>query len=213
MSRPGVMGQEKKVPQGAQEGRPAGLILAGGKGKRLGGGGKAMTLLKGQPLLEHVYEHARPQISACAVASGGKFLSWRPDVPRLHDGAFMGCGPLAGIIAGLSWIERTGLSHWLQTFPCDTPFLPCDLTARLMAARQDTRPVVPETGGQKQNLLALWHVSHRPLLEEMVRADKRAVWMALEALDAVKLPWSSEEAGAFVNVNDPRALQEAGARL
>lgn len=201
------------MPQGAQEERPAGLILAGGKGKRLGGGGKAMTLLKGAPLIEHVYERARPQIAACAIASGGKFLSWRPDLPRLHDGAFMGSGPLAGIIAGLSWIERTGLSAWLQTFPCDTPFLPKDLAARLMAAREGTRPVVPGLGGYTQNLLALWHVSHRPRLEALLKEDRRAVWAALEDLGAVRLAWPETEAAAFANLNDPQTLQEAGARL
>lgn len=189
----------------------SGLILAGGKAERFGGE-KALRPLRGKPLIERVYERLRPQVQALAVAEGEAALGWRAELAHLGDGPFPGAGPLAGIRAGLAWLQEEG-GEWLVTAPCDVPFLPFDYAARLWAARKGTRPAVLRLEERDQNLLALWHVSHFEKLDRLLGAGRQAVWGALKDLDAVPIDVPGEEADAFLNVNDTAAWAKADAYL
>src|ERR1700723_2202755 len=105
----------------------AGVIIAGGKGVRLGGGKPARAFGR-STLLDAVIARARPQVDALALnVRAAESERYRDRGLELFTDSEEGdIGPLAGILAGLEWAERRG-AIWLATFPADTPFLPRDL--------------------------------------------------------------------------------------
>ncbi len=112
-----------------------GVILAGGLGRRLGGGDKALRLLAGQPLVAHVVARLAPQLAPGrlllnANGVGPELTSF--GLPLLADTRPGRPGPLAGILAAMQAIRsEAGEDGWVLSAPTDTPFLPLDLVARL----------------------------------------------------------------------------------
>ncbi|WP_296655767.1 molybdenum cofactor guanylyltransferase MobA [Paraburkholderia sp.] len=112
-----------------------GLVLAGGRGQRMGGADKGLQLLHGQPLAAHVLARLAPQVGALAISANrhqdvyaALGAPWHAAV--LADTLPDFPGPLAGLLAGL----QAAKTPWLLTAPCDSPWLPADLAARLAAA-------------------------------------------------------------------------------
>ncbi len=138
--------------------RPAGLILAGGRGTRMGGGTpKPLRLLSDRPLIAHVADRLRGVVDplllnandAAAYEAFGL-----PVVPDLRPG-FQ--GPLAGIETGLAYLAHNGGPDRLLTLAGDTPFLPKDILAHF----PDTpdRPVVARHRGRLHPTVGLWPVA------------------------------------------------------
>lgn len=192
---------------------PLGVIVAGGSAERMGGADKPLLSLNDRPLVEHVVERVRPQLSGLA-------LNVRPersdrytdvgggDLPLLFDSFDGRSGPLGGVLAGLRWAATEGTSEWLASFPSDTPFLPRDLVSRLMRKADNSIPVVAKTGGRIQALCALWPVSCRDRLREGVEAGRyKSLWWTLAELGARECVFDEEE--AFFNVNTVEDLTRA----
>ena len=104
----------------------AGLVLAGGKSRRMGAD-KAFLMLNGRPLLAHVIERARSQVDTLLISANDdpqRYAVW--DAPVLADafGQLGAIGPLAGIFTALVWLRAKRPDvRWLAAFACDTPFL------------------------------------------------------------------------------------------
>ncbi|MEM6490044.1 MAG: NTP transferase domain-containing protein, partial [Pseudomonadota bacterium] len=82
----------------------AGVILAGGLARRMGGGDKALLALAGRPLLAHVIERLAPQVDGLALnANGDPARFARFGLPVLADTVPGFAGPLAGVLAGMRW--------------------------------------------------------------------------------------------------------------
>ncbi|HEV2335229.1 MAG TPA: molybdenum cofactor guanylyltransferase, partial [Stellaceae bacterium] len=112
-----------------------GLLLAGGQSRRMGGGDKALRLLGGQTLLDHVIGRIGPQVEALVLnANGDPARFARFGLPVVADSIADFAGPLAGILAGLDWTaaNRPGCAL-VVSVATDAPFLPADLVARLVA--------------------------------------------------------------------------------
>ena len=110
-----------------------GLVLAGGRGERMGGRDKGLELLQGRALAAHALERLRPQVASLAVNANRNLSAYEAlGVPVWTDALPDHAGPLAGF--------ETGLAHcttpWLVTVPCDCPRFPLDLVARLAQAAQ-----------------------------------------------------------------------------
>lgn len=108
-----------------------GLILAGGRGSRMGHVDKGLQLLRGVAMAAHVLRRLSPQVGALAINANRSLDQYSAfGVPVWPDdlGGFE--GPLAGLETGL----RRCTTALLVTAPCDSPFLPDDLVARLHAA-------------------------------------------------------------------------------
>ncbi|ACI97890.1 molybdenum cofactor guanylyltransferase MobA [Rhodospirillum centenum] len=129
--------------------RTVGVILAGGRARRLGGGDKGLVAVGGTPMLERIVARFGSQVDRLVLSANGdpgRFRSRPPltGLPVLPDagadgapaaGDEDGAGPLAGILAALDWIAAQGLdATHLVSVPTDCPFLPADLVARLAAA-------------------------------------------------------------------------------
>ncbi|MDR0775922.1 MAG: molybdenum cofactor guanylyltransferase [Azonexus sp.] len=117
-------------------GAPAitGVILAGGLGRRMGGVDKGLQLLAGRPLAAHVAARLGPQVDELLINANQNAAAYAAlGYPVVADRIAGFAGPLAGLHTALS-VARHPL---VVTAPCDSPFLPADLVARLAAALAD----------------------------------------------------------------------------
>ena len=116
-----------------------GLILAGGRGQRLGGVDKGLQPWRGLPLVDHALGRLAPQVGSLMISANRNAALYATRAARVvPDAAHDFPGPLAGILAGL----RAASTPWLAVVPCDSPRLPLDLVARLAGAVAGTRGAV-----------------------------------------------------------------------
>src|SRR5438128_8375612 len=144
---------------------PLGVVLAGGLARRMGGGDKARLRVGGRTILERVLARLKPQCTALILNANGdpaRFADTGLEI--VPDGVPGFAGPLAGILAGLDWAaaHAADVAH-VVSVPGDCPFLPDDLTVRLVAARAGARtPLACARSGQwRQPVIALWPVALR----------------------------------------------------
>jgi molybdopterin-guanine dinucleotide biosynthesis protein A len=107
-----------------------GLVLAGGRGSRMGGVDKGLQPHRGMPLALHALLRLQPQVGEAMISANRNLAAYEAmGVPVWPDPIEDYAGPLAGLLAGLEHAE----TEWLVTVPCDTPDFPLDLVARLAA--------------------------------------------------------------------------------
>jgi molybdopterin-guanine dinucleotide biosynthesis protein A len=191
-----------------------GLLLAGGRALRMGGGDKCLRLLAGRPLLEHVTQRLRPQLRRLVLNANGdaaRFAHY--GLPVIADSPADFAGPLAGILAGLEWARRAAPDGPLVlSAPTDAPFLPRDLASRLLAARQAEGAdiAMAASAGRTHPVVGLWPVAlatdlRHALVEEGVR--KVDVWTARYRVAIVEFAF--ETVDPFFNANRPEDLAAA----
>jgi molybdopterin-guanine dinucleotide biosynthesis protein A len=194
--------------------RTAAVILAGGKGERLGGVIKANVTIGGVRLLERVTRALGQDVDPVLVALGG----FRPDEVRLLPGQIAVpdlptsfAGPLAGVAAAVDWCNHaTEPPELLVTAAVDTPFLPADFVARLVAALGPDDPaVVAYHRDQEYPTNALWRLDAIAALPDRVweGVAPHGLKRLAAALGARSLSWPETAAGdPFANVNTPADL-------
>jgi len=197
-----------------------GLVLAGGRGSRMGGVDKGLQMLSGRPLVSHVMARLQPQVGQLLINANRSLERYRAfGLPLISDAAVDNvepfAGPLAGMLAGLLAPSR---SAWLITVPCDCPRLPQDLVERLLqaAVAQRTVAAVPlscDANGslQIEATFCLLRRELAPALQGFLAAGGRKVqdWLATLALAQVPFTQAGETQ-AFANINtlaELRALQ------
>jgi molybdopterin-guanine dinucleotide biosynthesis protein A len=187
----------------------AGLIVAGGQGARMGAEKPLRPFMAGV-LLDAVIARVGPQVSCLALnvhaEAVARYRARSAELPIVADrGPAM--GPLAGLLAGLAWLNDQQRCDWLALFPCDTPFLPRQLVAMLASVKQDDcvpRPVVAFAEGHVQSLCSLWPAT----AFDSVIGNCDSVRDALSTLGALHYDFGDTGA-AFFNVNTPEDLAEA----
>ncbi len=188
------------------------VVLAGGQGRRMGGGDKVLRRLGGQPLLDHLLARIGAQVAAVAVNANGdasRFAAWA--LPVVADG--IGAGPLAGVLAGLRWAAASHPGAEVLVVPSDTPFLPDDLVPRLRGGRGTAALVCAASGGRLHPVVALWPVALADALEAALWAGERRVvtWMKGQGLAGVE--FAIDGGDPFANLNTPDDLIAAETRL
>lgn len=192
----------------------AGVILAGGLSRRMGGGDKCLREIGGKPILAHIIERVRPQVSALVLNANGdptRFASF--GLPVVADSVEGFVGPLGGILAGLDWVAANAPHcRWLASFAGDAPFLPRDLVARFVdaVAREKADLACAVSGGQAHPVFGLWRVDlrdalRRALVEEQIYKVDR--WTARYKLVQVEFP--TVPVDPFFNANRPEDIGEA----
>lgn len=197
----------------------AGIILAGGQSRRMGGGDKSLLPLGGGCVLDQVLSRCGPQIETLALSANGdpgRFS--RFGLPVLADTVEGFAGPLAGILTGLEWTVANTPCKAIVTAAGDTPFLPLDLVDRLAAAagRHPGSIAVASSAGRRHPTFALWPVGCRDALRHfLVDEDNRRVSAFIERHGHVEVEFpvlQSAELDPFFNINVPDDLAQA-ARL
>lgn len=197
------------------EPRVAGVLLAGGLSRRMGGGDKSLRILGGMTILDHVIARARPQVAALALnANGDPERFARFGLPVVADTVEGFAGPLAGVLAGLDWAAAHAPGcGWVASFATDAPFLPHDLVARLHAAVADGAAdlACAASDGRNHPVFGLWPLALREdLRRAMVDEDIRKVdlWTARHRLAVVAFP-VEDGLDPFFNANRPDDLARA----
>lgn len=191
----------------------AGIVLAGGQSRRMGGGDKCLRLLAGKPILAHIIERARPQVTALALNANGdprRFAGF--GLPVVADSIADFAGPLAGVLAGLDWAAASvlGASH-VASFAGDAPFLPRDLVARLGAALAFGHDIAcAASAGRPHPVFALWPVALREDLRRALEVEGiRKVDQWTERFRLTTVEFAVAPYDPFFNVNRPEDLAEA----
>ncbi len=195
--------------------RLSGVILAGGRSRRMGGGIKALAPLNGKPLIGHVIDRLQSQVRSLALS----VEKYHPDfaafgLQQVEDPAPGKRGPLGGLLSAMANME-TGCD-WMLLVPCDAPFLPLDLAIRLMecALDDDQAGCVVRYEGEIQPTFSLWHRRLLPRLEKAVLEERMAGFKQfLRGNEVAILEWKPSHPAPFFNINDPDALAEAGRLL
>lgn len=195
--------------------QPHGLILAGGRATRMGGGDKGRLTLKGRPLMDHVITRLAPQVDALALNANGDAARWEDlALPVLPDTVPDHPGPLAGVLAGLDWAAERGCPH-IVTAAADTPFLPLDLVPRLLLAAGPSGLALAATQeGAKtwpQPTFGLWPTALREDLRAALVAGTRKILHWTDRHDAGLAIFPTTPWDPFFNVNTPEDLTRAEA--
>ncbi|UWQ18607.1 molybdenum cofactor guanylyltransferase MobA [Jannaschia sp. M317] len=193
--------------------QPHGVILAGGRATRLGGGDKGRLAVGGRPLIARVLDRLGPQVDRVALNANGEVGRWADlGLPVLPDSIPGHPGPLAGVLAGLDWAAETGCPH-IVTAAADTPFLPPDLVPRLLLAAGPSGLALAATQeGTRtwpQPTFGLWPVALRDDLRAAIAAGTRKVLHWTDRHDAGLAVFATEPLDPFFNVNTPEDLAAA----
>ena len=193
----------------------AGLVLAGGLARRMGGRHKAFVELADKPLVAHVTERLRPQVAHLAISANAERECLRAYADVVLPDPVPGfVGPLAGVLAGLEWLRETHPDiSWLLSVPVDTPFLPPDLAERLwraVTAGEADMAVAASNNDRMHPVIALWpvHIAEalrRALVEEGLR--KAADFLSRHRL--ARVPFEARHADPFFNINSMQDLEHA----
>lgn len=191
----------------------SGIILAGGRGTRMGTVDKGLQLFQGTPMVQQIVQRLAPQLGALMINANQNLDAYRvfglpvwPDV--MPDFA----GPLAGLQAGLSHCE----TDYLLCAPCDSPFLPDDLVARLYAGLQEAQAdlalaVTIHAGKpQRHPVFSLMKSSLLPQLTDFLQTGGRKMDAWLATLATIEVLFDDD--AAFSNINTLEELKILSAR-
>ncbi|MBC7547954.1 MAG: molybdenum cofactor guanylyltransferase MobA [Polaromonas sp.] len=185
-----------------------GVILAGGRGSRMGGADKGLQNFNGVPLALHTVMRLGPQVGDLMLNANRNLAAYESfGVDVWPDGSNMGefAGPLAGFMTALEHCE----TPYLLTVPCDTPLFPKDLVARLAQAmaRENAEFAVAATEEdgqlQQQPVFCLMSCDMLESLVAFTKGGGRKIdaWTALHRTVVVPFNGPQDDPRAFANAN------------
>ena len=196
------------------------VILAGGRGSRMGGVDKGLQTFNGVPLALHTLKRLSPQVGAVLINANRNLATYESfGAPVWPDAADMGdyAGPLAGFLTGLAHCE----TPYLLTVPCDTPLFPPDLAARLATAlaEQSTdfavASALEEDGKTRaQPVFCLMHTRMLESLQRFTQHGGRKIdaWTAQHTVAHVPFNMPGDDPQAFFNANTLAELTQLESR-
>lgn len=188
-----------------------GVILAGGRARRMGGIDKGLILLNGKPMVEHVIAALRAEVDNLLINANRNLEQYAafgyPVIPDIMDGYL---GPLAGIASGM----RAASSQYIVTAPCDSPLVANNLVRRLYATltREGADISVAHDGERMHPVFALMRRDLLPNLLDFLNAGQRKIdrWYAQHRL---AVAYFRDQPEAFRNVNSPEERAELESEL
>lgn len=191
-----------------------GIVLAGGRGSRMGGVDKGLQLFNGKPLVENAVERLRPQVGTMLINANRNLEIYTTlGAPVLVDGLADFAGPLAGFLVGLAHCE----TPYLATIPCDTPCFPADLIDRLTQALvQENADIAMASSPDDTGKLChqpVFCLLKRELLTSLQAfttdgGRKIGAWTAQHQLVRVPFNLAHDDPKAFYNANTLADLQQ-----
>jgi molybdenum cofactor guanylyltransferase len=192
-----------------------GLVLAGGRGTRMGGVDKGLQLHRGVPLAQYALERLRPQVGALMLNANRNLEAYRAmGVPVWPDEMAEFPGPLAGMLAGLEHCA----TPYLVTVPCDTPNFPADLVARLAEglASADAEIAIAYTqeseGPRAQPVFCLMKATLRAGLKAFIDSGERKTGLFAARHGGTRVVFHDPAAFANANTLDELAVLQINPR-
>ena len=180
-----------------------GIVLAGGQGRRMGGVDKGLQPYRGKPMVQWAIERFAPQVEELVVNANqhpAEYARFGYRVVPDELGGF--AGPLAGLHAGM----KAARHELIATAPCDSPFLPLDLVARLRGSLGANQLAVARTGAQPHPVFAMMNKGVLASLESFLAGGGRKIDQWYAALQVVEVAFD-DEADAFRNINTREELE------
>jgi molybdenum cofactor guanylyltransferase len=208
------------MPATTDHGAIVGVILAGGRGTRMGDADKPLLSVSGKPMLARVIERLRPQVDRLVLNANGdpvRFVSF--GLPVVSDTVEGFAGPLAGIFAGMRWAAQNAPgARFIVSVAADTPFFPPDLVSRLAAAGGELEDAIPLAASATgvHPVFALWPTVLADALEESLASGRnRKVVDFADAHGRIDVPFEAvtladgTTVDPFFNVNAPEDVTAA----
>jgi molybdopterin molybdotransferase len=197
-----------------------GLVLAGGRGTRMGRVDKGLQPFRGSTLVAHVLARLSPQVASVAINANRNLPQYQvvagasPVLPDFLEGF---AGPLAGLQIGLQFCP----TELLLTAPCDSPFFPLDLAERLhaamavqdadlaMAVTMEHDPEQPDAAPYRQPhpVFSLIKASVLPQLDAYLETGGRRMEGFFKSLRVAEVLF--DDSAAFGNINTLEDLHRA----
>jgi molybdenum cofactor guanylyltransferase len=177
-------------------------------GRRMDSRDKGLVEFRGKPMVAHVIERLAPQVGALIINANRNLETYSTmGFPIVSDDVTGFAGPLAGLHAGM----RACTATLIVTVPCDSPFLPRDLVARLQDAmsQENAEIAMAFSGGFAQPVFALYQTALLASLESFLNSGERKidVWTAKHRVAKVFFD-EAKDADAFANINTLEELQK-----
>lgn len=183
------------------------LLLAGGRGSRMGGRDKGLVMWRDQPLISWLHSVARPLTDDLIISCNRNQHRYADLADQLVSDAEPDFpGPLAGIRAGLA----AARNEWLMVLPCDAPLIDRTLLTHLYqaAVRVPDRPLMLRQGQQWQPLFCMIPLSVTPLIDAAWQSGARSNRDVLLKLGAGELDLSPADP-RLANLNTPDLLAQS----
>lgn len=196
-----------------------GVILAGGRSRRFGGGDKGLADLGGQSILARVIARFRPQVGRLILnvnGDPGRFSEY--GLETIADDENAERGPLSGLLAAMNWAAQHAPDcNAIATVSADVPFLPNDFVERLEAARGDG-VAIAISGERRHPTIAIWPMSARDSVSKALNDGALSVDKLAANLNAVAVAFPMRDiqgvkADPFFNINTADDLATARALL
>ena len=191
----------EKVPQISV----TGLLLAGGRARRMGGNDKGLLPLNGRPLAAWGLERLAPQVDELLISANRNQAQYEELGAAVISDSIDGfVGPLAGFVAGLQQAKN----QWVVTAPCDSPFLAEDYVERMIAtmSKQSVDAVVAHDGNRLQPVFILINCRLREGLFQFLESDQRKIDLWLGQTNWCMTDFS-DCPDMFLNANTPEELE------
>lgn len=181
------------------------VILAGGRGRRMGGQDKGLVTYRNAELVKHVIDAISAQTQHIIInANRNLELYQRFGYPVVEDTLSGYQGPLSGFLAAMCYVD----TDYILTLPCDGPIVTADYLSSMAAALNESNAdlVVASDGDRMQPVYALMPVFLRQDLEQFLAAGERKIdrWYARHEVIQLEFP---AEQGLFTNINTLEELE------
>ena len=188
------------------------IIMIGGKSSRLGGGIKSLIKINNKKIFDIILERIQPQIDKIIVNSNienSEISKYKfPIIKDVKQGYL---GPLAGIHAGMQWLNKNNPEvDWLLTLPGDTPFIPLNLVSCFEEKiNQDSKIILAKSNDKIHPIIGAWHTSLLTSLNEHLESGTRKIleWAENHPLDF--LEFNEKNYDPFFNINTQIDINKA----
>ena len=193
-----------------------GVILAGGKSKRIGID-KSTIKLGDKTLLQHTIlkiEESFPEILIISNNENNKINN--KNISTIEDCIKGQLGPLAGVLSAMKWVEKKNRKYeWIATFPCDTPFFDKCIIEELKRAplKMKKKLIFLKSGERRHNIFGLWKIELKDILEKDLSNNFRKVehWAEKIGFDLININLNNFD--SFLNINTQEDLSIAKKHL
>ena len=193
-----------------------GVILAGGKSRRIGTD-KSIIKLGQKTLIEHTISKIEKKFFEILIISNNKNLIINKKNVFFKEDTIKGnLGPLIGVFSAMDWIKKKNKNYkWIATFPCDTPFFDNQIIDELKKKSHKTNKklLFLKSGEKRHNIFGLWSVSLKNILEKDIKNNYRKVeeWADKIGLETIDI--NTKNFNSFLNINTKEDLEEAKKNL
>ncbi|VAX09816.1 Molybdenum cofactor guanylyltransferase [hydrothermal vent metagenome] len=188
-----------------------GVILAGGRSRRMDGNDKGLLPLNGRSMIEYVLDAITPQVDEVLINANRNLASYQVyGHPVITDKIADFAGPLAGMAAAIQACD----SDYILSVPCDGPWIPKDLVARLLSQlnKEGANISTAHDGQRLQPVFALIRRELLPAILTYLESGERRLGYWVQQQQPALTDFS-DQPEAFFNVNSPAELEAAEARL